>query len=366
MKLLLFADLHLDTPFAWADRAVARARRDALRQTLVRICDLAAAEQVDALCCAGDLFEQERFGPSTGEFLREMFARLHPMPVFLAPGNHDWLGPASLYRRMTWPDNVHLFTEPMLVPIELADGLTLWGAAHCAPANTPGFLEGLRVTRSGVHIGLFHGSEQGDLQFQESGKIPHSPFRADQIAQAGLHHALVGHFHTPRDAERYTYPGNPEPLTFGETGERGAVIVTVADDGSVSRQRHHVAVSRVADVEVDLSGVTQVQHIRERVTAALAGETGTVRVTLNGEVAPQIDVELNDLKGVAPHLVALVPRIGSITVSYDLDELELEQTVRGQFVRDVRGAADLNDEQRRRVLITGLRALDGRGDLEVW
>ena len=37
-----------------------------------------------------------------------------------------------------------------------------------------------------------------------------------------------------------------------------------------------------------------------------------------------------------------------------------EPTVRGQFVRDVRADTALDDEPRRRVLTTGLQALDGR------
>jgi len=39
--------------------------------------------------------------------------------------------------------------------------------------------------------------------------------------------------------------------------------------------------------------------------------------------------------------------------------------VRGLFVRMVQETSDMNDEERRRVLLTGLRALDGREDLEV-
>jgi hypothetical protein len=68
---------------------------------------------------------------------------------------------------------------------------------------------------------------------------------------------------------------------------------------------------------------------------------------------------------VAPQLDALVTRLGALGVAYDYDRLAEEQTVRGQFVRDVRSAADIDDEQRHRVLVTGLRALDGRVDLAV-
>jgi DNA repair exonuclease SbcCD nuclease subunit len=246
-------------------------------------------------------------------------------------------------------------------------GLTVWGAAHCAPANTHGFFDhGFRVDRDGVHLGLFHGSEQGD-DWPDRGVVPHAPFRPKQVPESGLHHALVGHYHTPRDAAYHTYPGNPEPLVFGEKGERGAVEVSVAGDGTVSRIRHRVAVSTVVDTEVDVTGAAHADEVRARVRSHLAGLTGTVRVTLNGEVAPSVDVDLpdRDLQELAPHLDVVVARVGRVDFAYDFDELAQEQTVRGQFVRDVRDADDLDSEQRRRVLVTGLRAFAGRADLAV-
>jgi DNA repair protein SbcD/Mre11 len=370
MRLLLFADLHLDAPFAWASQDVAQRRRLALRSSLVRICELAATERVDALCCAGDLYEQERFSPDTAQFLRDRFAQLHPLPVYLAPGNHDWLGPASLYRQVSWSGNVHVFASPRLEPVALADGLTLWGAAHGAPANTAGFLDGFKVDRSGVHLALFHGSEQaelaGELGAGGLAKVPHAPFRASQVAGSGLHHALVGHFHTPRDGDYHTYPGNPAPLAFGEQGERGAVLVEVGATGTVTRQRHRVSQADMHDITVAVDGAPHMHEVRARVEAALASLTGLVRVTLCGEVGPDVAIDLADLDGVGGHLDAVVTRVGSVTVAYDLDALAQERTVRGQFVRDVLAAGDLSDEQRRKVMVTGLRALDGRRhDLEV-
>jgi exonuclease SbcD len=365
VRLLLFSDLHLEAPFRWAPPEVARERRRALRECLSTIVALAAAQRVDALVCAGDLYEQDRYTPDTAQFVRDCFARLDPTPVYVAPGNHDWYGPASLYQRVDWSPNVHVFADDRLTPVTLADGLTLWGAAHRAPADTRGFLTDFRVDRGGVHLGLFHGSEQGTLALQDEGKVPHAPFRAAQIGAAGLHHALVGHFHTPRDAADHTYPGNPEPLTFGETGERGAVLVTVDASGAVARERHRVAVSQVSDVVVDLDGVTHAALVQSTVDAALADVKGTVRVTLRGELHPDVEFDPGDLRR-PPHIDAWVVRAGALTYAYDLDALAEEQTVRGQFVRDVRAATELTEDDRRRVLITGLRAFERRrNDLEV-
>lgn len=369
MKLLHFSDLHLDTPFAWAPPEVARDRRAALRATLTRITDLAGQLGVDAITCAGDLYEQERFTPDTAAFLRAAFAAVHPLPVLIAPGNHDWFGPWSLYAQVDWTDNVHVFTTDTLTAFELTDGLTVWGGAHRAPANTDGFLDAFTVERGGAHLGLFHGSANGEVLFQGEGKVPHAPFRAEQVRAAGLGHALVGHYHRPSDAEDYTYPGNPDPLTFGEDGLRAAVEVHLGDDGQVTdRIRHQVATSQAHDITVDVTGAEHTTAIATKVAEAVAGLSGAVRITVTGDIPPQVDLRPGDIAAAARAvgIEAVLPRLGAIHVTYDLEALAAEATVRGQFVRDVQGAPDLDDDTRRRVLITGLRALDGRGDeLEV-
>jgi DNA repair protein SbcD/Mre11 len=365
VRLLHIADLHLDAPFRWAAPELARRRRQGLRETLRRALELATSAGVDALVCAGDLYEQDSFSPDTAAFLRDAFERVHPLPVYLAPGNHDWFGPESLYRQVRWSPNVHLFTTGSLEPVELDDGLTLWGAAHLAPAGTGNFLNGFTPDRGGVHLALFHGSERAELPMFGAGHALHAPFDAHDLVRAGIHHAFCGHYHQPRDAARHTYPGNPDPLTFGETGERGAVLTTVRPDGSVSRERHRVATSQVHDVVIDVSTCTGSQNVRDLVGRRLEGLTGVARVTLRGELPPEADVQDADVKEAAPWMEAVIPRLDQVAVAYDLEALALEQTVRGQFVRAVRAAAQLTEDDRRRVLITGLRALDGRADLGV-
>jgi DNA repair protein SbcD/Mre11 len=292
------------------------------------------------------------------------------MPVFVAPGNHDHCGPESLYRRVSWSDNVRVFTSAALEPVTLDAGLTLWGGAHLAPAGTGNFLEGFRVDRGGIHLALFHGSEVGGFQREGSEKQPHAPFEAGEIARAGLHHAFLGHFHTPRDAEWLTYPGNPEPLGFGESGMRGAVVVTVHGDGRVERRRESVAQTRVHDLRCDVSGSASRQEVRDRAAAALRGHEGVARLTLYGdlprgvEIGPR-DLDVRELQEQVPTLGGLVVQIGAVRVDYDFEAIAREPTVRGQFVRDVLSAPELDEEARRRVLVTGQRALDGRSDLEV-
>ena len=350
-----FADLHLDTSFAWAGAtsSVARQRRQGLRNALLRIVALVREVQADALFCGGDLYEDQRVTPDTAEFLRATFAGLDPTPVFLAPGNHDWYGPESVYALTAWSPNVHVFREPRLVPVSLRPGVTLWDGAHCAPANTDNFLAGFGV----------RGAPDSANRAAARNRTP--PSTPAEIGAAGLLHAFVGHYHRPKDAERHTYPGNPDPLAFGEDGPRGAVIATIEEHGVVARERRAVAQTEVHDLELDVSGCASGQEIRDRVRALAEGRGGMARVTVTGELEPDVNLREDDLRDALLETFGAVRvRLGALHAGYDVATIRDENTVRVAFVNDVLESG-LPEAVQRRVLVAGLRALDGRRDLDV-
>jgi exonuclease SbcD len=371
LKLGIVADVHLDQAFMWAGPDVGRRLRQAIRDALRSAVQVAADADVDAFCVAGDLYEDDLYAADTPEFLQGLFASLSPKPVLLAPGNHDFAGPMSPYRTVDWTPNVHVFSEPELSAYQLADGITLWGAGHDRPAYTPGFFDtGFRVPGEGLHVALFHGAERAWLRFQGQDKQPHAPFDERQITASGLAHAFVGHYHQPRDSGLITYPGNLECLTFGEKGERGLVIALLGADGRVRTHRHVLSRVGMYDVEVNADGCRTVDDVRDRLAAALAGlpKDGPVRVArvaVAGEVAGDLDITEADLTTVQHDLDALVLHAVRLRAADNLEQIAEEPTVRGQFVRMVRAAADLDDGDRELVLIAGLRALGGRGDLQV-
>ncbi|HXB83231.1 MAG TPA: metallophosphoesterase [Candidatus Acidoferrum sp.] len=361
MKFVLFSDLHLDSPFQWAGPSLGRKLRLGLRETLDRICRLAVDQGADALLCAGDLYEQESFTPDTAEYLRSSFEKLTPLRVFIAPGNHDWYGPTALYREVPWSPNVRVFDEGRLTAAPLDGQVTLWGAAHRAPANTDDFLQGFHVDGAAMNLALFHGSEHRFLTEQDEGKVPHAAFREDEIPAAGLRHAFVGHYHQPRNSQWLTYAGSPQPLAFGKSS--GSAVIVEVTDGKVHRKRVDVSSVAFHDIRVDVSGATSMSEILQRAHDAVAQLRGVARVTISGRLATGVDLKLDDIRANPAQLDALVIRTKDLIADYDFDALAEEQTVRGQFVRDVRNS-ELADDETQRVLVVGLRALDGRTDLE--
>lgn len=366
----MFADLHLDRQFAWAAPAAAMRRRQAIRASLQAVVSLAEQVDADAILCGGDLYENEFFTPDTAAFAARVFDC--DRPVFIAPGNHDFYSPASLYARARWSPNVQVFTESRLRPVELDDGLTIWGAAHLASSGTPGFFDSFAgVDRGGVNLALFHGSERAGLVHEGDGKVGHAPFDGPQITQAGFNYGFVGHYHGAFAGPHHCYPGNPDPLEFGESAGRGAVVAQVDGSGAVQITHHSVAATECHSVDVDVSLAVSISDVVEAVTVALVPLGGFVRIDLVGALAPQIEMSAGDVRAALPthaieHLDELLIRRGRLTRAYDLDAVRNEDlSVRARFVELALTNDHLDPQERDLIIEMGLRAFDGRSDLEV-
>ena len=145
MKLLHAADFHLDAPFAALSPEKAALRRAEGRELLSRLAALAREEQVDLVLLSGDLFDSQSVYPETLTALREALAAI-PVPVFIAPGNHDFYFPKSPYAARSWPGNVTIFDRETFTQIDLpALGCTIYGFSFCQNRVELGHLGSLSV-----------------------------------------------------------------------------------------------------------------------------------------------------------------------------------------------------------------------------
>ena len=157
MKLLHASDFHLDSPLSGLAPEQSAQRRRELRAVPARLAKLAKDEGVDLVLLPGDLFDGERVYPET---LRALANALKDMavPVFIAPGNHDYYHPKSPYAA-PWPDNVHIFTAPELQSVELpALNCVVHGCAFISPHREDDPLAGFTVPDDGrLHLLCVHG-----------------------------------------------------------------------------------------------------------------------------------------------------------------------------------------------------------------
>jgi len=333
LRLLHFADLHLDRSFA-SERLYgvgAQRRRGDLRAALQRIVERASQAKVDLITCAGDLFEQDHVTRDTAAFLVQTLGNAG-LPVLIAPGNADPAVPSSPYRYLRWPDNVTIATHDELRPYRYGD-VHIWAAGFTGPEVSEAPLRDFVRQEEGTHLLLVHASDMSQVP---EGVTPYKPILPTQVEQAGFRHALLGHYHEARTGGPMTYPGSPEPLGWHETGRHCTALVTIEDDGAVHVLLEDVNQRQFAQETIDITGMTSPDQVRDAVFAIREGkhlEGAVIRATLVGERARSLSIDRQALSTECSDGFAYLEFLDQSRVSHDLEAATQEFTSRGEMVR---------------------------------
>ena len=112
MKLLHAADFPLDSPFQGFAPAQQESLRKASMELPFAVARLCRERACQMLLLSGDLFD----GPYTRKSYEALASALEEakIPVVIAPGNHDHVGRNSPWLSEHWPENVSIFTSPLL------------------------------------------------------------------------------------------------------------------------------------------------------------------------------------------------------------------------------------------------------------
>lgn len=281
LRFLHAADLHLDAPFSALSPEQAARRRAELRELPEAICELANQQNCDLLLLAGDLFDTVGGYPETIEALQRAFAACRAK-IFISPGNHDFYSAASPYARVTWPENVHIFTssEPACVYLPDLD-CAVYGAAFLGQtAESP--LAHFRVQDPDAkNLMVLHADAMNPGS-------PYAPITREQIEAAGLDYLALGHIHLRAEPAlagktAYAWPGCPMGRGFDETGEKGVYLGTL-DEGGCALTFHPLPGRRYEILRVS-AGEDALQSI-----LSALGSTETkdhcYRILLSGESDP--------------------------------------------------------------------------------
>lgn len=326
VRVLHTADLHLDTALgASLPGGLARRRREELRETFDRITGLARERGVEVLLVAGDFLEEDA-ARSLVRHVNARFGDLSNTRVFIAPGNHDPATPDSVYRTFPWAPNVHIFDREEWTAVELPGlNLVVHGLGWSRREIRQPLLRGYRVPGDRrAHVVLMH----GDLAGRE-GETPYLPVTAEDIEGCGADYVALGHLHGPRMVEKGKrilggYPGSPEPLGFGEPGEHGVWLGTVAR-GKVEMEFIPTASRRYVIGEVRVSPGEGTGEVAEAVRQAFepaSMERDFFRVNLVGLVDAEEPVELAAIREALHKDFYYLELVDATVPDYDLEELK--------------------------------------------
>lgn len=349
LRILHSADWHLDSPFTSLpdpDRQEMRAEQKRLPGLLAEIC---RQENCDLVLLAGDLFD----GAASRETLSLLKKALHEcrVPVFITPGNHDYVTVGSPWLDENWPDNVCIFTGdwscvdiPELETRVYGAGFT---GMDCPPMLADFHTEG----DFRYHIGILHGDASNPSS-------PYCPVTFGQVRDSGLTYLALGHIHQGggflAGDTMCAWPGSPMGRGWDETDEHGFCIVEIND--SVEIRPVVLDTPKFREITLRLEGdpIAALENILPAVPTR-----DFYRITLTGCT----DADLGNLREHFPH----VPRLNLI----DRTELPVDfwkdlgqDTLRGVYFRMLKEQENQADEERaeivRQAAELSYRILEGR------
>ena len=333
MKILHSADWHLDSPMA--------GKNEDLRQGLLtipeKLCGLVHEHGCDLVLLSGDLFD----GPHSRESMSALKAALAEMavPVFIAPGNHDYYSTISPWGSEFFSKNVHIFTRTTMESISIPElDCTIYGAGY-TDMDCPPLLQNFRAKgNSRYHIGVLH----GDPMLLGT---PYCPIPSEQVRQSGLHYLALGHIHRKgsfRSGKTLcAWPGCPMGRGYDEQGQKGVYIVTL--DNTASTEFIPLSMPQFHELTVDAAG--DPLAALEAVLPA-AGSEDHYRITLTGEC------EVLDI----PYLTAQFPQFPHLQLrdktspALDLWASAGQDTLEGVYFGLLRDTLEGKDERAQQLI----------------
>jgi DNA repair exonuclease SbcCD nuclease subunit len=226
LKLLHTADWHLGMRFPSFPEAAALELMRARMTAIDAIFGLAETHRVDAVLCAGDLFDDPQPDEEWWRGLADRLTRRawSDRPVFLLPGNHDPLTNTSVWHashpfRQMLPPWVHVVDRDDF-EAPLPGGAVLHAVPCRSTAGRSDLAERIPKRESGddrIRIGMVHGQT-----FDIEGCQTNFPIAENAAVDRGLDYLAIGDTHSFREVPTgapvpTVYPSAPEPTRFGET-----------------------------------------------------------------------------------------------------------------------------------------------------
>lgn len=339
MRILHSADWHLDAPFTGRNPEETERLRQALLSVPGRIADLCRSRQCDMVLLSGDLFD----GAYSRESCRSLYEALEKMavPVFIAPGNHDFFGPDSPWLRETWPENVHVFTREKMESVSVpALDCRVYGAGYQS-MDCPGLLEHFVAEgEERYHIGILHADPTQRA-------TPYCPLTAEQVRRSELDYLALGHIHKGGSFRAgktlCAWPGCPMGRGYDETGEKGVLLVEVGE--TTATEFVPLGLPSFYDLQTD-AGSDPAGAVARLLPPA--GSDDYYRITLTGYADKVDTAQLCARFNSYPHL-----QLRDKTVpEADLWGAAGEDSLEGLYFGMLRSAKDgQNEEVRRRAML---------------
>ena len=327
LRIVHCADIHIGASFGRLPSHLASLRAEEQRAAFLDTVNYCKDKSVDALLICGDLFDSPNPLKRDAEFVKKALAALSPVPVFIISGNHDYICPDSPFLKENYfSDNVHIF--PCFDHFfEIPEKSTvIYGKSYNSAVTTASFTDTL-LDENKINIMCLHGD------FNIAGD--YTQISREVISSLPVNYVAMGHIHNGEIFEvgnvKCAYSGALGGTGFDDDGVTGFIYAEITEDEtklfpvSLSKRHYH-------NISYDISG-EDTEKILQKLKSIVHSED-LYKITLIGETADEINTEF--LKSKLASCCFYTEIYDETSLSYDFDEIEKEESLRGEFLREVR------------------------------
>lgn len=352
MKLVHSADFHLNKSFAELSGQAAEIRRSEQLETLGRICGM--AKEADVLLLCGDILDSNQFDKNVMDNLSAGFEKIPDTKVFIVLGNHDPYNEASPFRKVSLPDNVHIFGNTLeKISLPQAD---IYGMSYSD--DMPKLTDITIENPEKLNILLVHGELNGSQYYSVS---------EPEIGASGFDYIALGHVHAFSGIQHvkktwYAYPGIPEPTGFDETGEKGVISGTI-EKGLCELHFEKTCKRQYKIITVELDCPSSYEEIITQILKQTGGRSDLYKIILGGNVSFDFLIHTDILREKLQDHLYFCKITNQTRLSIPYEIIAEEYSLRGIFVKNMLERMKKEperEEELRLALQAGLAAMEGK------
>ncbi len=340
MKIIHTADLHLFSPLtANLSFENAKIRNRELFETFERMADFAKENGVGAFLISGDLFDSEIVTPMMAEAVFSVIKNVPEIKFFYLTGNHD--GSADIKGA---PGNLIIFNKGF--------NKTKCKDITVGALGNGGKSDEVLFDEDDINILMLHTDIANDSKFLKlKGK------NIDYIALGHIHsfsHGALDH------RTKFAYCGCPEGRGYDECGEKGFVLI---DSGSGRIDFKFIPFSKrtVKEIKIDITGLCDTSAVFAEAQNELAAENpdSMINLIIEGKVKPESMISLNLIEEQLKKRFFAFRVTDKTTLCYDASDYMYDDTLKGEFIRCVAASDKYSEEDKLKIIETGIKALSG-------
>lgn len=347
MKFIHCADVHLGSKIESKLKDISKERKTELRGSFKQMIEYAKENDIHIIVLAGDIFDKENPAIKDKEFFYDAVKSNTDIDFLYLRGNHDLL-------ENTDDDipNLKLFSSDWT---SYSYDTVVFSGIEMNSKNATSLYSSLKLNENNKNIVILHG-EIGD-----PGKDKVS---VKKLKNKGIDYLALGHIHAFAEGKIddrgiYVNPGCLLGRGFDELGDKGFVEVDVED--RITYKYIPNTYKKIVEEEIDISEAKNNYEAMQIIQSSIKTTKGNIlRIVLKGDVPYTVDDLDSEIHASLNHNYRYLAIKDKTTKRININEYKSDLSLRGEFIRTVYDKDELSDEEKKQIIMLGVKAIQGR------